>query len=142
MGDARGALTNDAVGWLAERGSGIASLPEGASYASIIVEGELVFEQMNPHNAIEVTGLRGSGLGPLKIKRELSVTSSGTEPGGYASLLVDGREVLFNRGGLNVAALDNEQKVIAVGTFAHPRDLPGMAAATGGLVFTLDPVRP
>ncbi len=142
MGDARGALTNDAVGWLAECGSGIASLSAGASYASIFVQGKLVFEQMNPHNAIEVTGLRGSGLGPLKIKRELRVTSSGTAPGGYASLLVDGREILFNRSGLNVAALDNDQNVIAVGTFAHPRDLPGMAAATGGLVFTLEPVGP
>lgn len=135
--DARGALTNAAVQLLAERGSSIAQLPTGASYAGIMVKGTPVFEQMNPQSAIKVTGARNSGLGPLKIKKELNITSSGVASKGYASLTIDGREVMFNSDGLNVAVLDDNQAVLAVGVFAHPDNLPALAAATGGLVFTL-----
>ncbi len=67
--DARSALTNAAVQVLTERGSRIAQLPTGASYAAILVQGKPVFEQMNPQSAIEVTGARGSGLGVLKISK-------------------------------------------------------------------------
>ncbi len=140
--DARNALTNAAVRLLTEQGSRIAQLQTGASYAAIFVHGKPVFEQMNPQSAIEVTGLPNSDLGPLKIMRELNITSSGTASEAYASLLVDGREVMFNSDGLNVAVLDDEQNVLAVGTFAHPNSLPDLATVTGGLVFTLVPVQP
>jgi len=140
--DARSALTNATVQLLTDQGSRIAQLPTGASYAAIIVHGKIVFEQMNPQSAIEVTGARDSGLGPLIIRKELNITSSGTVAGAYASLLVDGREVMFNSDGLNVAALDDGQNVLAVGTFARPNSLPDLAAVTGGLVFTLVPVQP
>jgi len=139
--DARRALTFDAVQLLAGQGSKIGQLPVGASYVGILVRGKPVFEQMNPQSAIELTGARNSRLGPLPIRQELTITSSGTAPGGYASLRVAGKEVMFNRDGLNVAVLDSGQNVLAVGTFAHPHDLPDLAAATGGLVFTLERVR-
>lgn len=139
--DARGALTNAAVKLLADRGSRIVQLPTGASYAGILVRGKTVFEQMNPQSAIEVTVARSSGLGPLQTGRKLSLTSSGVASEGYASLQVEGREALFNRDGLNVAVLADDQTVLAVGTFAHPDNMPALAAATGGLVFTLEPTR-
>jgi hypothetical protein len=140
-GDARSALTEEAVEMLTGHGSRIAQLPAGASYAGIFVQGHLIFERMHPQNAIEVTGKRNTGLGPLMIRKELDITSSGSATGEYASLTVNGREVLFNRDGLNVAVLDNGQNVLAVGTFAHPQSLSGLAATEGGLVFTLERTR-
>jgi hypothetical protein len=135
--DARRVLTREGVTVLADLGSGIAKLPVGASYVGIIVHGEVVFEQMHPRSAIEVTGPRNTRLGPLLIAREISVTSGGTEAGAYASLEVDGREVLFNREGLNVAVLDDRQQVVAVAVFAPPGSSSGLADGSEGLVFTL-----
>jgi hypothetical protein len=140
-GDARSALTRKTIDLLTDHGSGIAQLPTGASYAGILVQGKLAFEQMNMQQAIEVTGQRGTKMGPLVIHREISLTSSGSETVAYASLTVGGREVLLNRPGLNVAVLDSGQNVLSVGTFAHPRSLFGLAANTGGLVFTLEKAR-
>ena len=140
--DIRGVLTTDAVELLTGHGSRIAQLPPGASYVGIIVHGGLVFERMHPKNAIEVTGARNTGLGPVMIVNELNITSSGSDTGKYASVTVAGREVLFNRDGLNIAVLDNRQEVLAVATFGDPRALSGMAAITGGLVFTLVATQP
>ena len=136
-GDVSSALTTDTVRLLAGQGSRIAQVPEGSSYACIMVGGQPVFEQMNPQSAIEVTAARGSALGPLKARREISLMSGGRVAGPYASLTVDGREVLFNRTGLNVAVLDQNQNVVAAGTFAHPDDMPYQGAKAGGLVFIL-----
>lgn len=138
-GDAQNALTVDTVQMLAEKGSRIGQIPVGASYAAIFVNGQPVFEQMNPESAIEVTAERHSSLGSLRTRKELSITSSGIKSGDFASLLVDGQEVIFNSPGLNVAVLDSAQNVLAVGTFAHPDLLPPLASSTGGLVFVLVP---
>ncbi|MCK9997415.1 MAG: hypothetical protein KAH56_14165 [Candidatus Krumholzibacteria bacterium] len=135
--DVRGVLTRDAVELLAGLGSRIAQLPVGASYASIIVHGGLVFERMHPENAIEVTGERNSGMGPVRMVKEMNITSSGTGTGKYASVKVDGREILFNRDGLNIAVIDDRQEVLAVATFGDLGSLSGLAATAGGLVFTL-----
>ncbi len=140
--DVRGVLTRDAVELLAGLGSRIAQLPVGASYASIIVHGGLVFERMHPENAIEVTGERNTGMGSVLMIKELNITSSGSDTGKYASVKVDGREVLFNREGLNIAVLDDRQEVLAVATFGDLASLSGLAAKAGGLVFTLVPTQP
>ena len=116
-GDSRSALTAEAVELLAARGSSIAQLPAGASYAGIIAHGELVFERMQPRNAIEVTGQKNSALGPVRISRELNITSSGTGNTEYASLTVAGREVMFNRDGMNVAVLTTGKRCLAVADF-------------------------
>jgi len=137
-GDATRALTRDAVQLLTAQGSSIARLPPGASYGAILVGGDPVFEQMNPGRAIEVTAAAGSGLGPVRTGRELSLASGGTAAGPYASLTVAGREVMFDHPGLNVAVLDEHQNVLAVGIFAHPDDMPSQGARTGGIVFTLE----
>lgn len=137
-GDSRSALTAEAVELLAARGSSIAQLPVGASYAGIIAHGELVFERMQPQNAIEVTGQKNSALGPVRISRELNITSSGTGNTEFASLRVAGREVMFNRDGMNVAVLDDRQEVLGVATFGDLRSASGLAALGGGVVFTLE----
>jgi hypothetical protein len=140
-GDARSALTQAAVELLTRHGLSIAQLPAGASYAGILVQGKVVFEQMHPRNAIEVTGMPNTRLGHLMIRKELSVTASGSATGDYASLTVDGREVLFNRDGLNVAVLDNGQNVLAVGAFSPQPSSQRPAAVSDGLVFTLERVK-
>jgi hypothetical protein len=137
-GDSRSALTVEAVELLTERGSSIAQLPVGASYAGIMAHGELVFERMQPRNAIEVTGQRNTALGPVRIERELNITSSGIGDNKYASLLVAGREVMFNRDGLNVAVLDDRQELLAVAVFGDLRSVSGLAAIGGGVVLTLE----
>jgi hypothetical protein len=97
---------------------------------------------MHPENAIEVTGERNSGMGPVRMVKELNITSSGSGTGKYASITVDGREILFNRDGLNIAVLDDRQEVVAVATFGDLGSLSGLAARAGGLVFTLEATRP
>ncbi len=139
-GDSRSALTAEAVELLAARGSNIARVPVGASYAGILAHGELVFERMQPHNAIEVTGNRNMALGPVRIVRELNITSGGIGNIEYASLKVDGREVMFNRPGLNVAVLDDRQEILGVATFGDLGSVSGFASLGGGVVFTLERV--
>lgn len=136
-GDARGVLTIAGARQLAGLGSRIAQLPAGASYVGIIVHGDLVFERTHPSIAIEVTGTRNTALGSLTMEKQLEVTSGGTGAGPYASLTIDGREVLFNREGLNIAVLNDRQEVVAVATFCPPPSFSGLADAPEGLVFSL-----
>ncbi|MCB1182507.1 hypothetical protein KDM41_03665 [bacterium] len=136
-GDAANALTPDAVALLTAAGSQIGRLPQGASYAAIFVAGRQVFEQIQPGRAVGATISAGAQLGGVRVGRELSLTGSGEASGPWASLLIDGREVLFNAPGLNAVALDADQNVVATATFAHPDLLPELAARTGGVVFSL-----
>ena len=85
--------------------------------------------------------MRSTRLGHLMIRKELSLTASGSETGGYASLTVEGREVMFNRDGLNVAVLDNDQNVLAVGVFTSQLSHNRPAVNEGGLVFSLERVK-
>lgn len=136
-GDARGVLTVAGAQRLAGLGSRIRQLPAGASYVGIFVHGDLVFERMQPSTAIEATGAKNTPLGAVMMKKQLEITASGTGSGEYASLTVDGREVLFNREGLNIAVLDDRQEVVAVATFCPPQSFSGLAEAPAGLVFRL-----
>jgi len=140
--DVRRVLTGEAVELLTGLGSRIAQIPIGASYAGIIVHGGLVFERIHPKSEIQVTSFRNTEMGPVLMKKELNITSKGSFAGKYASVNLDGKEVLFNRDGLSIAVLDDLQEVLAVATFGDPRSLRGLAATTGGLVFTLVATHP
>jgi len=138
----RSVLKMDAVELLTGLGSSIAKIPVGASYVGIIVHGGFVFEKIHPNREIMVTSFRNTEMGPVRMTKELKITSKGSFAGKYASVSLDGREVLFNRDGLGIAVLDDRQEVLAVATFGNPQSLRGMAATTGGLIFPLVATQP
>jgi hypothetical protein len=102
---------------LAERGSDIGQLQEGGSYAAIIHKGEMMFEQVKNDQPILAVAERGMQAGSLLFKKELIFRSGGLRGGNLASVLVDGKEQLFNLNGMNLLVLDEDQNVLEVACF-------------------------
>ena len=129
-GDLRAGLGDEDRAWLRARGSRIDELPPGGSYAAVLAGGNLVFEQMQAATTIAIEGVRGTALGPFTLVHDLDILAAGGEDGA-ASVLVDGREVLFNLEGLNLVVLGPDQEVLAVAVCARPDGAPGVVYTLG-----------
>ncbi len=98
-------------------GSRIDQLPYGGAYVGIVVHGDLVFEQFDEDQEVVLGGSAGARMGEVMVRRPFTVASGGRTGTNRASLDLDGVEALFNCRGLNVAVLDDVQRLMEVAVF-------------------------
>jgi len=98
-------------------GSRIDQLRPGGSYVALLHGGALLFEQVQNHSQIEADADAGTAVGPLVLRKSISLLSGGKGYGDVASILVNGRERSFNSRGLNLVVLDENQEVSEIAVF-------------------------
>ena len=94
-----------------------ADLTMRCSYAAVIDDGDVVFEESSPNTAVTYTGTLSDG-------KEYSITSAGFAVGCMCSIVIDGVEYAPNTRGLNFVVYDNKTGEVtdayAFDTYAAP----------------------
>jgi len=123
-GQARRRLGDRAEAVLDAMGSRYRELDETGSWVMILHRGRIVFEDVQNGQKILITAPVGGTIETLRLKRELWFVSSGYDVGDAASLQLDRREMYFNRDGLNIAVLDDNENLIEAAVFeTHKQSL-------------------
>jgi hypothetical protein len=130
--DATMQLDGPARSVLRDLGSRIDDLAPYGSYVCILSAGRIQFEQVGNDFAVTLNAARGDALGEMRLRHDLEVRSRGKDLGDLASVLVGSRETVFNRDGINIVVLDEQQDVLEVASFAEP-------GSSHGHVFRLLP---
>ncbi len=125
-GDAAAALPADARAVLGRMGAHLDGLRPGGAYVALIHAGAVLFDQASPGTAIVAEGAAGDQLGALMLRRPLSLSAAGPSGGDAASIAVGDVEMSFNCPGLNVVALDEDQRLVEAGVFDPAGGGPGL----------------
>jgi len=121
MDEASQSLTGELKEYLSARGSRIRELGFRDSYAAVLYQDHLIYEEMSDHSAVEKHWSEGERLdfpgGAFKLAKDLSLYSSGRNLGNSAYIRINEKLAWRGLRGLNILVLDDRLQAISCGKF-------------------------
>jgi len=121
MDEASQSLTGELKEYLSARGSRIRELGFRDSYAAVLYQDYLIYEDMSNHSAVEKHWSEGERFnypgGVFALAKDLSLYSSGRNFGNSAYIRINGKLVWRGLRGLNILVLDDRLQAVSCGKF-------------------------
>jgi len=110
--DAMNKMGEENKTYLRNLGSRIDELGYKGSYVAVLNKGQLVFEKIDNHAAIEINAENHPELGDIFLQKPFSIRSAGYDKGDASSIIIDGVEYSKKKRGVNVAIFDLDMNPI------------------------------
>jgi len=121
MDEASQSLTSELKDYLSARGSRIRELGFRDSYAAVLYQDHLIYEEMSNHSAVEKQWLNGDQVeypgGILEFREDINLFSAGRNLGNRALIQIDGKLIGDYGRGMNVIVLTELFNAISCETF-------------------------